>query len=550
MERPVEHFGVKREILHDTGSEEALNMVKNWVDECSVTHHECSMVKVPQLPTRVIDIGKPDSDHSTVKLCSRKGERYKFAALCYCWSEQPTITTTKSTLEDRLAGIKVASCPKAFQDAITITRRLGLRYLWIDALCIIQDDESDWNTETSRMHIIFGSAFCTIASTWSDSSEKGIFSTRSSSDSAVPKYVNLSRTKGRTRHKINHNFRIARSPLLTRGWALQEHILCRRVIHYDTDEIRLECKKGARCECSGQQIPKLRGETLLTGPSELSGLSRAKLFRTWWDLIEEYSLRNLTVPSDKLPAVYGLAQRFQSFGLGLNVAGLWKSELIASLAWTTAYQPSREFPRRPKHRPIPYRAPTWSWASIDAQIAYPALHVYLAKTGETRCQIIDVQSTASGHAGAVKSAYVRISSAVVPVTVERPSNKAERADHQQQWGIRRKGIKSWFTPDAPLDDTDATRYKQSIRSRFFAQESATCLLLAAGNGSEAIAEGGKRSGRPEMRGEADSWRAMALVLRRSQAVPGTFERIGLVVICDSAARELFRAAKVATLTVV
>ena len=86
-----------------------------------------------------------------------------YIALSHCWGKAPIVRTTKDTLSRRRQGIDTSLLPPAFQDAILIARRLEVRYLWIDSLCIIQDDELDWQTESAKMSTIYQNALLTIS---------------------------------------------------------------------------------------------------------------------------------------------------------------------------------------------------------------------------------------------------------------------------------------------------------------------------------------------------------------------------------------------------
>jgi hypothetical protein len=86
-------------------------------------------------------------------------------ALSHCWGKEPIITTTKATLQDRMREFQISAPPKTFQDAIAITNGLGIQYLRIDSLCIIQDDLQDWEGEASKMAGIYAGSKFNIAAT-------------------------------------------------------------------------------------------------------------------------------------------------------------------------------------------------------------------------------------------------------------------------------------------------------------------------------------------------------------------------------------------------
>ncbi|KAB5584705.1 heterokaryon incompatibility protein-domain-containing protein [Coniochaeta sp. 2T2.1] len=128
------------------------------------------------MPTRLLEID-PQANSRHIRLVSDTGillkERY--AALSHCWGKSPTNTTTKAVFVSHTQGIDILSLSKTFQHTIFVTRELGIRYLWIDSLCIIQDDEDDWKREAENMADVFANAFVTIAASASTDGDGGLF---------------------------------------------------------------------------------------------------------------------------------------------------------------------------------------------------------------------------------------------------------------------------------------------------------------------------------------------------------------------------------------
>ncbi len=128
-----------------------------------------------------------------------------------------------------------------------MTRALGIRYLWIDSICIIQRDPKDWETEAGRMESVFSSAYCTLAATSSNSSEDGFLHRRKPRN-----YAGLQTTGGGrvyfAENIDNFHTDVEQATLNTRGWVLQERALSRRTIHFASNQIYWECGKGVHCE--------------------------------------------------------------------------------------------------------------------------------------------------------------------------------------------------------------------------------------------------------------------------------------------------------------
>jgi hypothetical protein len=176
--------GTLPEISGDTGSSRALTWLRQRLDDCesSSKHHDCvhkELSKTSELPLRVIEITNP----GTVRLyVSGRGERARYVCLSHCWGGKQPITTTKATLNQHQTAIAWDALPKMFRDVISIVHSLGLRYLWIDSLCIIQDDIEDWRQEGSKMAKIYQSAHLTISAISVPDSSTGLFSTASPHD--------------------------------------------------------------------------------------------------------------------------------------------------------------------------------------------------------------------------------------------------------------------------------------------------------------------------------------------------------------------------------
>lgn len=156
-------------------SENAFKVVRDWIHECSTEHEFCPSQNVPEMPTRVLDLGD-GSGSKLPRLQTTLDLRRPYVALSYCWGGQQTFTTSLNTFQDRCQGIETTDLPQTIQDAITCTRNLGLRYLWIDSLCIIQDSDSDKGKEISRMADIYANAEITISAACAESAWSGFLS--------------------------------------------------------------------------------------------------------------------------------------------------------------------------------------------------------------------------------------------------------------------------------------------------------------------------------------------------------------------------------------
>ncbi|KAF2122363.1 heterokaryon incompatibility protein-domain-containing protein, partial [Lophiotrema nucula] len=165
---------IGRPSLHEAGGEAAMQLLKMWMLRCNAEHHRCSQITTSgyqlALPTRVLDISEDE-----VRLYISRGEDEKYAALSHCWGPDPPIKTLKSNFSSHLRGICFERLPNTFRQAIQVARELSLKYIWIDSLCIIQDDKSDWEKEAIKMGSVYEGAEITIAATGSTNAHDGCF---------------------------------------------------------------------------------------------------------------------------------------------------------------------------------------------------------------------------------------------------------------------------------------------------------------------------------------------------------------------------------------
>ncbi|KAJ4985659.1 hypothetical protein SVAN01_08834 [Stagonosporopsis vannaccii] len=351
-------------ISGDTGSDEAVFRVKSWLNVCSRDHIECQSKSQSPLPTRVILI--EDSRH--VRLVSSHGATAPYACLSYRWGTQCSIQTTRSSLDRFQKGIPWDNLPATFRDAISFVHRLGIRYLWIDSLCILQDSGDDWQHEGSKMARIYQGAIITIAAVLNSDPTEPLF--RRSYSQHLSRYMPIGSGDEEAvsihyREPLRHDTHPPVRPLEDRGWAFQERLLSHRVILFERQEIWWECHHSIACECSGIADDRryTSGRKSHAYNKIRASSSVQDLQRSWEQLVAEYKGKSLTKPSDIFPALQGLAKVMPSI-MGSYLAGHWSAALIHSLTWFNVFQVKRP--------PVQYewRAPTWSWASSHQKIMW------------------------------------------------------------------------------------------------------------------------------------------------------------------------------------
>lgn len=226
-------------------------LLRAWLRQCNKSH-DCNKHNAKSktvLPTRLLYVGNPDPDVLCL-YCPKEDSRAKYVALSHCWGELPDkekqFCTSQDNVDRRLGEFSFSELPKTFQDAVRVTRELGIQYLWIDSLCIIQWNQKDWEREAKRMEDVFASAYCTIAATSAVHSNMGFL------DRNVSVYVQD--TSGWRFYVCtdididDFDNDVGKAQLNTRAWVMQERILSRRTIHFSANQTYWECGEGVYCE--------------------------------------------------------------------------------------------------------------------------------------------------------------------------------------------------------------------------------------------------------------------------------------------------------------
>ena len=387
-------------------SPEARDRAKQWLFTCKTSHEQCGLDFNSEhfIPTRLL---KLDSDKVHVVIKSELIDRPDYVALSYCWGTGQSLTTTKATLHENKAGILFDRIPKTLLDAINVTKSLGFRYLWVDALCILQNDSDDWLRESTQMEKVYGNAQVVLAAAVATSSSEGFLRNRLPYTDGVCTVSSWGQTTPpfTIKYRLACSDSISPAPLDTRAWAFQERTLARRYLMFGEKEMKWVCKEAYLREAFPDDMKRHDQSNLLLfnnvfkaakGASvEEQQTSLTKQWRRW--VVPEYTKRNLTKRSDKLVALSAVASRFQSVHRGTYLAGLWKEDLLRELLWKASDNADG---------PEPDFTPSWSWASVRGGVEYGLEFeddVYLA-------EVIDssVVSATSNPFGSVSEGIVKL----------------------------------------------------------------------------------------------------------------------------------------------
>ena len=307
-------------------------------------------------------------------------------------------------LEDE---IPLEALSKVVQDAIVVTLLAGIEFLWVDFLCIIQDDPEDWRRESTKMFHVFRRSTCNIAAT---SSPNGTFGLFGEVDLAGSKPIEVELSQPIVMESVEvlpagpyvlvdksmWEREVEKAPLNCRGWVVQERFLSPRTIHFGHCQVFYECQEWEACQAFPTGIPKdlwpqnvkrdypdyfYYGIAPWSPPSQdgdvlqMDYILTRDALRIWAEILQSYTACNITVPQDKFIAIAGLAELFHPILQSRYLAGLWEDDLLFQLLWRVELRNESVFGGASKEQTDheEYIAPSWSWASITGRIAMDSM---------------------------------------------------------------------------------------------------------------------------------------------------------------------------------
>lgn len=374
-------------------SEPHIRMVRQWLDECRTQHRCCTgndlgKGSLQSLPDRLIEISPIDEEGSqNVRLVETRKLRNKhvsYVCLSYCWGNTENPGTMTSNIAQYLQNITLDQLPETIRDAVLLCSKLEFCYIWIDSLCIIQDDKDDWKNQAAQMSHIYSNATLTIATPICLHSSESFISKREEGnpllaldipgaslpvmDDSGKRYVlwlwafsSFASPPGFLISKLSEwgDWDLGRrrdiSTWIGRAWTFQEWVLSPRVLNISQFTL-WDCLGGYANELNPRSMAKVRRQR----DPEALGWGQF----TWNSILTEYTSRGITNLSDKLPALAGLAKRYALSGMYRRhyLAGLWAEHLPFALLWTLRDNLTTD------KRNI--ESPSWSWASVNEQVIF------------------------------------------------------------------------------------------------------------------------------------------------------------------------------------
>lgn len=399
-----------------TASSPSLALGRKWLDTCAKYHISCRTAPSLKKPKRLLKL-----TWTHVRVMESKDaadiESLDYAALSYSWGTESCFRLTSTTIRLLEVGVLTAQLPQTIRDAVYATLQLGLEWLWVDSLCIIQDSREDWEIEAAKMGDTYQGCSVCIAALGATCNSDGLFASRNpqlyapcflamnargESIYAYPWYIDLSEHP---------------HPLHLRGWVLQERLLPSRTIGFGA-YLTWNCREAAVNEFdllgeekrgTSELSAKFSNLCLvqpLTVPSTPGVTSESHQIRKLWRLmIQDYSHTKLTVKTDKLMAISGLIATIEKRTGWKNIYGLWVPFMLPNLLWMvsrTLTETARTGLR-----------PSWSWIAVDGPVLFQLI-------SDNAIPLADVvfEPESSGPARSMKSQlYVTLQVSCVPLTL-------------------------------------------------------------------------------------------------------------------------------------
>lgn len=495
-----------------TNSETAFERIHEWLRTCFEKHSVCRRYPASsQTPTRLVHIDWPNrkirllesvgSNPQYVTLSYRWGASrsvYKLTAE----------TKVKLTSE---SGESIDRLPRTIHDACFACHRLGYSHLWVDRLCILQDCKQDWVRESSKMSQVYRNSVCTISASCAADEDRGLFTDRSHFN-FQPFHIRIKPSQTGSQESLvvipDNQHEDHPSGMLgylaNRGWVFQERLLSKRTVYFGKEQVFWECSELQANEswpCGQSRPPGEAYELELGTPyhqhyvpprmafrseaawkvstvcSSIRGIQRlllcllhrrgrehgakktrntpARVARNqdpWPRIVADYTARVFTFADDKLPGLSGLATDFNNNHRNNQdeyYAGLWKSTIIQDLCWQVTRQGSKNSLTRQTKLPSKYRAPSWSWASLDSKIQYEhgvqRKPVFLVDFKD-----ICLAYASSDRHGAICDGWIKFSGFLKPVIVSLYVDKRKAL----LYGPKRENLDLFYNAYATFDVED------------------------------------------------------------------------------------------------
>ncbi|KAJ4138810.1 hypothetical protein NW768_002683 [Fusarium equiseti] len=403
-----ELVGQLQDPTSDEGMENITRLTLRWIQNCRDTHSQCRQTdvqsKINCLPTRLVNVGT-HHDEQPLRLFipgqDQDSESLEYAALSYAWGpvSNHSFKTTFANLEARIKGLPFSQLPRTIQDAIILTRKLGFKYLWVDALCILQSEgpddtnhKEDWSREATRFGYYYQNATVTLSATGAKSSDEGLFLPRPAQAFELEPVILRRKSPGGETRDISilpkvpsWISEIKGAPLYERGWAIQERMLSTRVVHFANNMVVWECHECRATEIDHDGLSLKDRDSVMVYEDvsdfmpvfrnlQRQGKGASQVIREWYSFIEGYTSAKFTFAGDRLPALSGISALIQKYIPQKYGAGLWQSAVSEGLAWLreedSTVNTTHLANSSGNREDFQLRLPSWSWATSRGPVRF------------------------------------------------------------------------------------------------------------------------------------------------------------------------------------
>jgi hypothetical protein len=362
------------------------HQIQEWLKRCDEDHDGCRRASAIEfVPTRLLQLQSDNRDTVKLVITDEHGVRERYCTLSHSWGPptMPFVTTTNDNLQEfKRDGIDVSTLPKNFRHAIDVARFIGMKYIWIDSLCIIQkDDGEDFKREGDQMHRVYQNSYCNIAAADSEHSGGGLFRQREASD-IVPAEYHGKRIFGHQSWSIIPcdlwDTKLLGTKIYTRGWVFQERMLSPRLLHFAKKQIFWDCATLSACEGYPGGLPFVVDSTARTDrhwrgrlqqrsrdqKSLVVGANDDSIETFWQTAVLKYTSCELTKQKDKTVAIWSIAKTVRDITEEEYACGLWGYNLEEQLAWEV-----NDAGKGSRKAELQWRFPSWSWVSVKGSIS-------------------------------------------------------------------------------------------------------------------------------------------------------------------------------------
>ncbi|KAJ8108688.1 hypothetical protein OPT61_g7997 [Boeremia exigua] len=450
---------IAHQLSNNTKSEATFSLARKWIENCLASHKACNVATDHNTwyPSRLLDCSPNDSPEADCRLLetATSSVHEPYMTLSHCWGDVDCLKLTTENRAQMMKSTPLSTMPKLYQDAVLVTRALGVRYLWIDSLCIIQEGDQleDWFREVKMMDQIYLHSICNISAANARNGNCTMFSSRRQ-ELVCPQVVALNINDATDSYMVSSKSlwrrQVSNSLINTRGWVVQERLLSPRILYFGETQIFWECRQNVAAEIHPMGLSREHIENPLDFPKLLASRLEERVATSiaWCSIVCAYTACQLTFPRDKLSALSAVAKVARRRCNGEYVAGMWRQTLDRELFWYASVNATR---------PDMYRAPSWSWMSLDGVIVPDAV-IYEDPDFRILHQIVDLEIDymTSDDTGPISGGYLRLLGALKKCQLVRtdpdPSNSRSEyllSDGTQSGSSPKPLVNSFVSLDPP-----------------------------------------------------------------------------------------------------